>query len=104
VTGYDALVELAERELDAVRGGDLDRLADLHAERHALLGTLPAAPPVSARPALERAAATQARVTAALEEQMLEAGGELRRTSHARTAMAGYAPQAERAKLVDRAG
>jgi hypothetical protein len=104
VTGYDALAELAQRELDLVSAGAIERLPELHERRDALMAALPGAPPADARPALERTAAIQARVTEVLDTRVREAGGELRRVNHGRTAMAGYAPQDERMKLVDRAG
>jgi hypothetical protein len=104
VTGYDALAELAQRELELVSAGEVEALPELHLRRRAIVAALPAAPPASAREALERTAGLQARVTETLDARVREASGELRRVSHGRTAMAGYAPQADRAKLVDRAG
>ena len=101
---YDALADIAQRELELVSAGAVDRLSELHAQRHAIVATLPAKPPASARPALERAAELHARVTALLEERMRETGVELRRLSHGRTAMRGYAPPVEPLKLVDQAG
>jgi hypothetical protein len=102
--GYDALADLAERELELVAAGAVDELPALHARRSALVAALPAAPPPAARPALERAAQLQQLVTDVLEEHVRDAGGELRRVARGRTAMHGYAPHAEPAKLVDRAG
>jgi hypothetical protein len=63
---YAALVLLAEREHALVAGGHVDGLEALAAERAALVATLPAQAPVSARPALERAASLQLATTAAL--------------------------------------
>jgi hypothetical protein len=104
MTGYEALAELAERELELVSAGDIDQLPQLHAERRALVASLPATPPLAARPALERAAALQARVGTALAARIAETGEGLRRLSRGRSAMHGYAPRIERSKLVDRAG
>ena len=101
---YEALAHLAERELELVSAGSLDELPELHARRDALVAALPPAPPAAARPSLERAAAIQSRVTSALAERLRESGAELRKLSHGRTAIAGYAPSDERLKLVDRAG
>ena len=53
---YEALARSIERELELVGEGRLDELAALQAERAALIESLPAVPPASARPALERAA------------------------------------------------
>jgi hypothetical protein len=104
MTRYDALAEIAERELDLVSAGAVERLPELRAERNALLASLPATPPPAARPALERAAALQARISALLEERLQDTSAELRRLSQGRTAMRGYAPSVEPLKLVDRAG
>lgn len=104
MTRYDALAELAERELALVSAGAVDELPELHARRDALVASLPPNPPAAAHPSLERAAAIQSRVTIALAERLRESGAELRKLAHGRTAMAGYAPADERLKLVDRAG
>jgi hypothetical protein len=104
MTGYDALAEIAQRELDLVSAGAIERLPELRAERSALVATLPAIPPATARPALERTAALQARISALLEQRLQETGGELRRLTQGRTAMRGYAPPVEPLKLVDQAG
>jgi hypothetical protein len=104
MSGYEALAELAGRELELVSAGAIDELPGLHAERAALIAKLPAIAPAAARPALERAAALQARVTALLGESVHERGTELRKLSHGRTAVRGYAGLDERLKLVDRAG
>jgi hypothetical protein len=102
--GYGRLVELAERELELVRGDDLDALAALWDERRAVVAALPPVPPADARGWLERAAELQGRTTAALEERMAATGGEMRRLVRGRAAMHSYAPQVARVSLVDRAG
>ena len=104
MTAYDALADIAQRELELVGAGAVERLPELHAERSALVASLPDPPPPAARPALERAAALQARVSALLAERLDETSGELRRLARGRTAMRGYAPAVEPLKLVDRAG
>jgi hypothetical protein len=59
---YEALARSIERELELVGEGRFDELAQLHAERAALITTLPAVPPAHARPALQRAALMNKRV------------------------------------------
>jgi hypothetical protein len=104
MTAYEALADLAERELELVNAGAVDRLSSIHEQRNALMATLPARPPATARPALERAARLQESVSARLQQRMTETGSELRRLTQGRTAMRGYAPPVEPLKLVDRAG
>lgn len=104
MTGYDSLAELAERELELVSAGDLDRLPELHAERSALVASLPATPPPTARAALERAATLQSLVTEVLRESTASAGSAMGRLARGRSAIHGYAPRDERMKLVDQAG
>ena len=74
---YLALVTLAERERAMVLDGRLDELEALAAERAALVAALPARPPASARPALERAAALQQATSAALAEALADVRGKL---------------------------
>jgi hypothetical protein len=104
MTPYEALAELAQRELELVSAGTMERLPALREQRNALLASLPPVPPPTARPALERTARLQESVTARLEERRAEIGAELRRLTRGRTAMRGYAPRLEPQKLVDRAG
>ena len=104
MTPYDALADLAERELELVSAGDVEGLPALHERRDALVATLPQRPPLEAAPSLERAAAAQSKVTLALAERLRESGAELRKLSTGRTAMARYVPHDEQLKLVDRAG
>lgn len=101
---YEALAQLAERELELVSAGTLDDLPALHQRRDALVAALPAAAPSAARPALERAAAVQALVSQVLAEGLHAASAELRKVGHGRAAVNGYAPPSDRVKLVDRAG
>jgi hypothetical protein len=53
---YEALARLIERELEIICTDDRDQFAALKAEREGLIAALPATPPASARPALQRAA------------------------------------------------
>jgi hypothetical protein len=102
--GYGRLVELAERELSLVRAVELDDLPSLWDERKLVVASLPAIPPASALPDLERAADLQGRTTALLEEHLEATGADMRRLVRGRSAMHSYAPQTLRTPLVDRAG
>jgi hypothetical protein len=104
MTPYEALAEIAQRELDLVTAGTMEPLPALRSKRDALLASLPPVPPADARPALERTVELQASVTAALQKRRDEIGAELRRLTQGRTAMRGYAPPVKPLKLVDRAG
>jgi len=53
---YEALARSIERELELISDGAFEKLDALHAERAALIASLPAVPPAGARPALQRAA------------------------------------------------
>jgi hypothetical protein len=101
---YDLLAELAERELELVSAGAIDRLPSVHTQREALVASLPARPPAEARGALERAAATQARVTTALESRRQQLAAELDRVGKGRVALRGYAPPAGPRHTVDHTG
>jgi cytosine/adenosine deaminase-related metal-dependent hydrolase len=103
-TGYSGLLALAERELELVRGGHLDELANLWEDRRLLVAELPAVPPAGARECLERAADLQGRTTALLEEHLDATGAEMRRLVKGRSAMQSYAHQQRRIPLVDQAG
>lgn len=104
MSGYDALAELAERELELVSAGEIEGLTALREQRTALVATLPPTPPAAARPALERAAALQARVTEALAERVRDGNLELRHVSRGRTAVRGYAAPGAPIRLVDHSG
>ena len=73
-------------------------------QRENLVASLPQVPPAEARAALERAAQLNGDSTAILEERMAVTATELRRLTHGRTAVRGYAPPVRRVPLVDRAG
>jgi hypothetical protein len=70
---YTALVTIAEREYALVSDGRIDELEALIAERAALIASLPAQAPASARAALERAASLQNATSAALRAALDEA-------------------------------
>lgn len=59
---YETLARSIERELELIGEGSFDELAALHAERAALLETLPETPPPGARDAFQRAALMNKRV------------------------------------------
>jgi hypothetical protein len=59
---YEALARSIEHELELIGDGRLAELDDLYAARAALIDGLPAIPPASARPALQRAALMNKRV------------------------------------------
>ena len=101
---YDALADLAQQELEFVSAGNTERLPALHHRRDVLLASLPPVPPAAAKPALQRTLELQQSVTAALQQRRDEIAAELRKLTHGRTAMRGYAPAIEPRKLVDRAG
>ena len=101
MTGWNDMLALAERELELVRGGDLEALPDAIAERARLAATLSAAP-AAARPVVERLVAVQEQIVV---ELMLARAGlvrELGALRRGRGAMRGYAgTAAPRASLVD---
>jgi hypothetical protein len=88
---YRALVALAEREYALVVGGETDGLAELAAERAALVAALPAQAPQAAVPALERAAGLQLATTAALRVALDRTRGELGAAPARRQAARAYA-------------
>jgi hypothetical protein len=102
--GYARLAELAEIELRVAESDAFDQLPQLWDERRRVVAELPPIPPAAARSALERAADLQGRTTAVLERKLAVTGAELRHLVRGRSAMQGYAPAAERVRLVDSAG
>jgi hypothetical protein len=93
---YTAILELAEYELQLARDGRIEDLRSLAPQWDALTADLPEPPPISARSALERAAALHERTSATL--QCLREGllCDLRTTARASRAAHGYAGQAPR--------
>jgi hypothetical protein len=91
---YQRLVELTELERDHAIAGRIDDVNAVQAEKAALVAALPPAAPAGARPHLERAAAAQAEVTAALATAMRAARADAVRIDQGRTAVAAYRPPA----------
>jgi hypothetical protein len=90
MSAYEQLAELAERELWAVRAGAFDDLPALDHERRRLIAQLPAQPPATARPALERARDTQEELISALLAVRERTGRELARIRTGRQAVRAY--------------
>jgi hypothetical protein len=89
---YESLAEIIERELELVGARDFDGVHALAGERAALMRTLPATPPASARGSLLRCDGLQKRVgveLARVRESILLELGQVRLAQ--RTA-AGYRP------------
>jgi hypothetical protein len=93
---YEAILELAERELQLARDGRIEDLRSLAPQWDTLTAGLPEQPPPSARAPLERAAALHERTSATL--QCLSEGllCDLRTTARASRTAHGYANQATR--------
>lgn len=87
---YEAIVRLAERELELAGEGRYDEIAQLAHQRAQLLATLPTPPPSSARDPLERALMVQRRVTIELLRQQEEVLLGLRRVELSRRTARGY--------------
>jgi hypothetical protein len=90
VTGYDLLLELAQRESELVSAGDIDGLAELNRERNAVVATLPATPPRTALPALEEALRIVDDTAARLEAAMAGIASERARLGQGRRAASAY--------------
>lgn len=92
---YEMLARSLERELELLGDGALDELPALYAERAALMMGLPATPPATARPALQRAALMNKRVEIEIlrrRDTLLADSARVERVD--RTAR-GYAPAAD---------
>ena len=89
VTVWEELLARAERELELIRGGDVEALRDAVAERAALASTLDQAPP-SARPVLERLVAVQEQIVVELTLAGAEIVRELGALERGRGAVQGY--------------
>lgn len=104
---YEALAELAERELLIASCGDPERvgeLADVARERAAIVAALPDVPPAAAEPALVRAAATQARTTTQLALRAAEVRTALAEVERGRRTARGYGMGGVARPTLDRAG
>jgi hypothetical protein len=90
MSGWPRLLALAERELELVRGGDVEALPAAIAERERLAATLGQAPG-SARPVLERLAEVQDQIVVELTLSRAEIVRELGTLQRGRGAVSGYA-------------
>ena len=98
---YQRLAESFEHELELVGQGRFDELAQLAADRDALIATLPAAPPAAARPALERAQLMSKRVMIEIVRRRDAVVAELGRVAQADRTARGYAPKRPRRLHID---
>ncbi len=89
MTPWAQLLALAERELELIRGGDIERLPGAIEERAQLAATL-GAPPASARPELERLDALQQQIIVELTLAGAEIVRELGTLRRGRGAVDGY--------------
>src|SRR3954471_23219949 len=85
---WQLAIALAERELALVRAGEWDLVAEVSAERGAQMASLPTPGP---RPPLERLAAPEAELIAALTAAREATVRELGALRRGRGAMRGYA-------------
>ncbi len=90
MSGWSQLLTLAERELELIRGGDVEALPAAIAERASLAATLGQAPG-SARPVLERLAEVQDQIVVELTLGRAEIVRELGTLHRGRGAVNGYA-------------
>jgi hypothetical protein len=90
MSGYEQLVQLAERELEAVRDGRFDDLPEIDFARRSVLAGLPQQPPAAARAALERARDAQAELISLLAAAREATGRELARVRQGRGAVRAY--------------
>jgi hypothetical protein len=88
---YAELAELAEAALELSRDGNEQGAAEVLDRSAALASELPGRPPVSARPALERAAAAQERLTVWLDAKLVSTRSELELVDRGRHAAHSYA-------------
>lgn len=86
---WNQLLALAERELELIRGGDIERLPDAIEERARLAASLGQAP-ASARPVLERLQAVQQQIIVELTLAGAEIVRELGTLRRGRGAVDGY--------------
>jgi hypothetical protein len=98
---YERLADSLERELELVGEGRFDEVVELAADRDALIATLPATPPASARPALERAQLISKRVMIEIVRRRDAVVAELGRVAQADRTARGYAPKRPRRLHID---
>jgi hypothetical protein len=89
---YERLASLIERELQLVAERSFDELEALEQVRSELQNSLPAFPPASARPALERSALLHKRVEIELLRVREAVLRELEHVRRAQRTADGYAP------------
>lgn len=87
---YTQLVELAQRQLAAIRDGRPEDLDGLAAERAALIAALPPTPPASAADALRRALATEAQLADAMGAAHRDLAHRLAHLRRGRNAVRAY--------------
>ena len=100
---YERLADSFELELELVGQGRLEEVAKLAVERDALITCLPATPPASARPALERAQLMSKRVMIEIARRRDAVVAELGRVAQADRTARGYAPNRPRRLHIDAA-
>jgi hypothetical protein len=100
-TPYEQLAESYEHELELVGEGRLDEVAQLAANRAALIASLPATPPSSARPALERAQLMSKRAMIEIMRRRDAVLIELERIAQVDRTARGYAPKRARRPHVE---
>jgi hypothetical protein len=98
---YERLADSYERELELVGEGRLEELSQLTADRDALIASLPATPPASARPALERAQLMSKRVMVEILRRRDAVLAELGRLTQVERTANGYAPKQPRRLHID---
>jgi hypothetical protein len=92
---YETLARSIERELELVGEGRFAETAILHAERDALIATLPDVPPAAAGPALQRAALMSKRVEIEFHRYREALLLELANAQRVGRTARGYAPPRE---------
>jgi len=93
---YEAILELAQRELELVGDGRIEALGALTEEWDELTAGLPARPPAYARRPLERAAALHHRTNATLDRLSEAMLCDIRTAARAGRAARGYARETHR--------
>ena len=98
MASYEAIVGLAERELELAADGRYDEMAQLARQRQQLLASLPSVPPAGARDALTRALLIQQRVTIELLRRREQVVLATRRVELGRRGARGYGRSLPRAR------
>ena len=89
-TGYESLLELAERERELIEAGRWEDLVTLEATRAQIVAELPLEAPTSARPLLEQAASIVESNVAAIASASESVRRELHHLQRGRTALVSY--------------